>query len=112
MVTGGAGFVGSHIVDRLSPDNKVTILDSLFTGSLKNLGESFNIATGVATSVNKIIESIIQISGRENQIIYADSRAGEIRHSWATIEKVRKMLGYSAKTSLSEGLSLTWESVT
>jgi nucleoside-diphosphate-sugar epimerase len=40
LVTGGAGFVGSHIVDRLSPENKVTVFDNLFTGSLSNLEES------------------------------------------------------------------------
>ncbi len=40
LVTGGAGFVGSHIVDRLSPTNKVTVLDNLSSGSLSNLEES------------------------------------------------------------------------
>ena len=37
LVTGGAGFIGSHIVDRLSPDNKVIVLDNLFTGTMANL---------------------------------------------------------------------------
>jgi UDP-glucose 4-epimerase len=40
LVTGGAGFVGSHIVDRLSPENKVTVFDNLFSGSLSNLEKS------------------------------------------------------------------------
>jgi UDP-glucose 4-epimerase len=40
LVTGGAGFVGSHIVDRLAPENKVIVFDNLFTGSLSNLEES------------------------------------------------------------------------
>ena len=40
LVTGGAGFIGSHIVDRISPENKVTVLDNLFTGSLSNLEKS------------------------------------------------------------------------
>ena len=40
LVTGGAGFVGSHIVDRLSPNNKVTVLDNLSSGSLSNLEKS------------------------------------------------------------------------
>jgi len=37
LITGGAGFIGSHIVDRLSPENKVTVLDNLSSGSLSNL---------------------------------------------------------------------------
>ena len=40
LVTGGAGFIGSHIVDRLvAEDVKVTALDNLSTGKLSNLSE-------------------------------------------------------------------------
>ena len=38
LVTGGAGFIGSHLVDRLlSLDHKVVVIDNLSTGKLKNL---------------------------------------------------------------------------
>ena len=37
LVTGGAGFLGSHLVERLSAHNEVTVFDDLSTGSLKNL---------------------------------------------------------------------------
>ncbi len=37
LVTGGAGFIGSHLVDRLAGRNIVTVLDDLSTGSLQNL---------------------------------------------------------------------------
>jgi UDP-glucose 4-epimerase len=33
LVTGGAGFIGSHLVDRLAQDNTVTVLDNLTHGS-------------------------------------------------------------------------------
>jgi UDP-glucose 4-epimerase len=38
LVTGGAGFIGSHLVDRLVKDkNKVIVIDNLVTGNMKNL---------------------------------------------------------------------------
>jgi len=49
LVTGGAGFIGSHIVDRLLADgNRVRVLDDFSTGKRENLpdSEDLEIITG------------------------------------------------------------------
>jgi UDP-glucose 4-epimerase len=39
IVTGGAGFIGSHIVEELAAQkHEVVILDNLFSGNLENIG--------------------------------------------------------------------------
>ena len=51
LVTGGAGFIASHIVDRyLSLGHKVVIVDDLSTGRLQNLNKG---ATFYHTSITK-----------------------------------------------------------
>jgi UDP-glucose 4-epimerase len=38
LISGGAGFIGSHLAERLLKDGeKVTVIDNLSTGSLKNI---------------------------------------------------------------------------
>ena len=37
IVTGGLGFIGSHIVDELIDTNKITIIDDKSTGKIENL---------------------------------------------------------------------------
>ncbi len=72
-------------------------------------GQIFNIATGQATDVNRLVELIKQVSGIDSQVIYAAPRAGEVRHSLANIDKARRVLGYEPRVKLIDGLRLTWQ---
>lgn len=37
VVTGGAGFIGSHLVDALAENNEVTVIDNLSSGKKENI---------------------------------------------------------------------------
>jgi len=49
LVTGGAGFIGSHIADALVADNEVVIVDNLSTGSLENVPVDAEFVEGECT---------------------------------------------------------------
>jgi UDP-glucuronate decarboxylase len=42
LVTGGAGFLGSHLVKRLIEHNEVIVADNLFTGNKQNIQQFFS----------------------------------------------------------------------
>ncbi|HAG09526.1 MAG TPA: GDP-mannose 4,6-dehydratase [Desulfotomaculum sp.] len=42
VITGGAGFIGSHLAEELYPANEVIILDNLFSGKLENIEPFLN----------------------------------------------------------------------
>ncbi|MCM8818305.1 MAG: SDR family NAD(P)-dependent oxidoreductase [Candidatus Omnitrophica bacterium] len=60
LVTGGAGFIGSHTVDRLIEEgNEVVVIDNLSTGFLKNLNEKaifYNIDVKDKKEIKSIFE--------------------------------------------------------
>ena len=61
LVTGGAGFIGSHIVDHLlAAGNEVVVLDDLSTGSLQNLNPE---ATFI--KMNILDDGLMQVFERE-----------------------------------------------
>jgi UDP-glucose 4-epimerase len=46
LVTGGAGFVGSHIAEALGEDNEVRVLDDLSSGTRENLPAEADLVEG------------------------------------------------------------------
>lgn len=63
-----------------------------------------NIASGVETSVRELLETMCGICGADFSPAYMPGRKGEIARSVADIKLAKKMLGYSPRMALSQGL--------
>jgi nucleoside-diphosphate-sugar epimerase len=70
------------------------------------VGEIFNVATGKAITINKLLRILQKIMGKEYlKPVCGEPRGGDIRHSYASIEKARLLLGYKPVFSLERGLN-------
>jgi dTDP-L-rhamnose 4-epimerase len=74
--------------------------------------EAINIGTGQSLTVNQVATVLAQGMGKEEirGQITGRYREGDIRHCFADISKARKLLGYSPKVRLEDGMQelLAW----
>lgn len=54
LITGGAGFIGSHLANVLVGDDDVTVIDDMTTGNPKNLNERVTLIEGSITNSGKL----------------------------------------------------------
>ena len=78
-----------------------------FTEDKTTLNQVYNIAYGATTSLNKLFELIANNMSSQVKVIYGDKRPGEIKDSFASIEKAKTKLGYKPFVSLEEGIKKT-----
>lgn len=73
--------------------------------SSRAVGDTFNVGTGRRISVNALAKIFLR-EGRlgQDRVIREKARRGEIRQSWAAMSKPRRVIGFSAKTSISAGV--------
>src|SRR5437588_1246183 len=70
-------------------------------------GEVINVATGGRISLNELLRVMNKIEGTAVQPVYAEPRAGDVRDSQADLPKAARLLGYTPRVGLDEGLQQT-----
>ena len=83
LVTGGAGFIGSHLCERLVKDanNHVYSLDNYFTGSISNHVDDATYIKGDTRDISKLVNFI-------PSIIYHLGEYSRVEQSFDDIEQV------------------------
>jgi len=74
-------------------------------------GTTYNIGTGIPTTVLELAEIMSALAGRPLRIEFRPRRAGEIQRSTAAIDRARADLGYAPLYDLRAGLGEIWEQV-
>lgn len=81
LVTGGAGFIGSHVVEKLvARGATVSVLDTLENGSEKNLEPVKDAVTLITASASKLDEALAAAKGQD-VVMNLAARVGGIEYN-------------------------------
>ena len=89
-------------------------VDDVVDANIKAMGNGqctgiYNISTNKGTSVNELITRFRTISGTDFMVYYEDERIGDIKHSRLSNVKAERDFGFTATTTLEDGLQKTLE---
>jgi len=69
-----------------------------------SVGEVFNVGGGSRISVNELIKLTEKITGKTAKIKYIEKQKGDVNDTLADITKITKVLRWTSKTMMEEGL--------
>lgn len=81
---------------------------SLFTNSKDALNQIYNTACSNRISLNEMIDELSLIAHRKIHVNFGPERPGDVKHSEASIEKAKRLLGYVPEVNFQEGLRITY----
>ncbi|MBI4840475.1 MAG: SDR family oxidoreductase [candidate division NC10 bacterium] len=97
---------GEQSRDFTAVDNVVEA-NLLAAEATQGVGEVFNVACGQASTLNQVAAWLNQLLGTDLPPIYEPPRPADIRHSYASIRKAERVLGYQPRLDVREGLRRT-----
>ncbi len=91
-----------------------TFVDDIVAGtelaSLHGIeGLTYNLGGGSRMSVNDVLRILGEIAGKQVQVNFAEKQKGDMRDTFASIERAKQDLEYSPKVNLQEGLSREYQ---
>jgi UDP-glucose 4-epimerase len=130
LITGGAGFIGSNLANKLAGDgHKVIVIDNLFLGTRKNLADKVIFEHANVTDDERLdkifsehsFDYVFHLAALSSVAMYTDGRAPDMR-SWLDVNtggfvniakycikyKVKKLV-YASTSSLYSGNPLPYQ---
>ncbi len=77
----------------------------------EGVGQYYNIATGKKITLNQLLKTLCDIYKTDFKVNYSDVRKGDIRESYALIDKAKNKLQWQPLIELKQGLELLCKSL-
>lgn len=86
-----------------------TFIDDIVTANLQAMrsdlgGVVLNIGGGSRVTLNHVLEVLGEVTGIPVHIDHQGKQYGDVRHTWADTSAAQKLLGYSPRCTLADGL--------
>jgi len=96
------------------PTRDYIYVDDVVAALLAAAGKAgtYNVATGTETDVATIWRVLSEAAGRDVEAKLADLRPGELQRSRLDISRAERELGWKPRTSIEDGLRLTYAALT
>ncbi|NRA93996.1 MAG: UDP-glucose 4-epimerase GalE [Psychroserpens sp.] len=95
-----------HVVDLAKAH--VVALQRLLNNNNSSNFETFNVGTGIGSSVLEVIHSFERVSGQKLNYKFAERRAGDVISAYASTKKANDVLGWKAASSLDDAMISAW----
>jgi UDP-glucose 4-epimerase len=84
------------------------VATSIYAAYVRSARGTLNIATGTETSVNRLAQLILSVTGSGSQVVHSPARKGEILRSFADVSAASEMIGFESEHDLRSGLVETY----
>jgi UDP-glucose 4-epimerase len=79
-----------------------------YAGASRDMAGTYNVGYGRSQTILALAEEIIRLTGSKSTIVHLPARAGDVRHSLASTDRLLAA-GWKARSSVSAGLAETVE---
>ena len=123
LVTGGAGFIGSHLCDGLAATGEeVPCLDNFYLGTKDNIRHLLskpnfelirhdigpvNLGNPVEFTVRQLAETVLRLTGSKRELVFLPLPQDDPVRRQPDINLARKTLDWQPKVALEDGLKET-----